>query len=294
MGFDVCCNKRNQPDSAYSLAPPNEREIEVQKYHSTNDSFFDEIETKYNILTYIQLAEYINLLENYSIETATLPFDGKMKLEFSSKDPFLTYIMSVDEFQSFIENKLLKISQIYELSGKNELMINTFKATFREIYNSLEMKLNQHFGEKTNDRITKKTLIPFGTLFSISNVVGKIKLIFDLYKDENENFSKSEDFDLFLLTSFLICSYCMISARRKISATNHNIPEMSKEDLIKCLGVCELKDCQNLVNVFNDTFFDKDSYNWMEFKEKFENKEKGFQWILSSRGIRKKLEENNV
>ena len=112
MGFDVCCNKRNQPDSAYSLAPPNEREIAVQKYHSTNDSFFDEIETKYNILTYIQLAEYINLLENYSIETATLPFDGKMKLEFSSKDPFLTYIMSVDEFQSFIENKLLKISQI--------------------------------------------------------------------------------------------------------------------------------------------------------------------------------------
>ena len=294
MGFDVCCNKRNQPDSAYSLAPPNEREIAVQKYHSTNDSFFDEIETKYNILTYIQLAEYVNLLENYSIETATLPFDGKMKLEFSSKDPFLTYIMSVDEFQSFIENKLLKISQIYELSGKNEVMINTFKAAFREIYNSLEMKLNQHFGEKTNDRITKKTLIPFGTLFSISNVVGKIKLIFDLFKDENENFSKSEDFDLFLLTSFLICSYCMISARRKISATNHNIPEMSKEDLIKCLGVCELKDCQNLVNVFNDTFFDKDSYNWMEFKEKFENKEKGFQWILSSRGIRKKLEENNV
>lgn len=294
MGFDVCCNKRNQPDSAYSLAPPNEREIAVQKYHSSNDSFFDEIETKYNILTYIQLAEYINLLENYSLDTATLPFDGKMKLEFSSKDPFLTYIMSVDEFQSFIENKLLKISQIYELSGKNEVMINTFKAAFREIYNSLEMKLSQHFGEKTNDRITKKTLIPFGILFSISNVVGKIKLIFDLYKDENENFVKSDDFDLFLLTSFLICSYCMISARRKISSTNHNIPEMSKEDLIKCLGVCELKDCQNLVKVFNDTFFDKDSYTWMEFKEKFENKEKGFQWILSSRGIRKKLEENNV
>lgn len=41
-------------------------------------------------------------------------------------------------------------------------------------------------------------------------------------------------------------------------------------------------------------FFDKDSFTWIEFKEKFENKEKGFQWILSSRGIRKKLEENNV
>ena len=86
----------------------------------------------------------------------------------------------------------------------------------------------------------------------------------------------------------------MISARRKITTTNPNIPEMSKEDLIKCLGVCELKDCQNLVHVFNNTFFEKESYNWMEFKEKFHNKEKGFQWILTSKGIRRNLEEHNV
>ena len=294
MGIDVCCNKRRSSDSIHSLAPSNEREISVQKYHSTNDSFFDDIETKYNILTYVQLIEYINLLDNYTLDTATIPFEGELKTNFSSKDSFLNYIMSVDEFQSFIENKLLKITEIYELSGKNELMVSTFKAAFREIYSSLELKLNQHYGEKTNDRITKKTLVPLGVIFCISNVVGKLKLIFDLYKDENDNFVKSSDFNDYLLTSFLICSYCMISARRKISSTNHNIPEMTKEELIKCLGVCELKDCQNLVNVFNNTFFNKDSFNWIEFKEKFENKDKGFQWILSSRGIRKKLEENNI
>ena len=294
MGIDVCCNKRRSSDSIHSLAPSNEREISVQKYHSANDSFFDDIETKYNILTYVQLIEYINLLDNYTLDTATIPFEGELKTNFSSKDSFLNYIMSVDEFQSFIENKLLKITEIYELSGKNELMVSTFKAAFREIYSSLELKLNQHYGEKTNDRITKKTLVPLGVIFCISNVVGKLKLIFDLYKDENDNFVKSSDFNDYLLTSFLICSYCMISARRKISSTNHNIPEMTKEELIKCLGVCELKDCQNLVNVFNNTFFNKDSFNWIEFKEKFENKEKGFQWILSPRGIRKKLEENNI
>lgn len=289
----ICCNKKSN-DSGLGFAPSNEREITVQKYHSSNDSFFDDIETKYNILSYIQLIEYINLLENYSLDTATLPFEGEMKTQFSSKDNFLLYVMSVDEFQSFIENKIMKISEIYELSGKNDLMVSTFKAAFREIYSSLEMKLNQHYNEKVTDRITKKTLIPLGILFCISNVVGKIKLIFDLYKNDDEQFVKSNDFNDYLIASFLISSYCMISARRKISSTNQNIPEMSKEDLIKCLGVCELKDCQNLVNVFNNSFFEKDSYNWIEFKEKFENKEKGFQWILSSRGIRKKLEENNV
>ena len=179
MGIEVCCNKRRSTDSVHSLASSNEREISVQKFHSTNDSFFNDIETKYNILTYVQLIEYINLLENYTLDTATIPFDGEMKTNFSSKDSFLNYIMSVDEFQSFIENKLLKITEIYELSGKNELMVSTFKAAFREIYNSLELKLNQHYGEKTNDRISKKSLIPLGVLFSISNVVGKIKLIFE-------------------------------------------------------------------------------------------------------------------
>ena len=290
----ACCNKRSSLSSSKSMAPSNEREISVQKYTSSNDSFFDEIENKYNILTYIQLVEYINLLEFYNLENATLDFKGEMKTEFSSKDTFLSYVMSVDEFQSFIENKLLKLTEIYELSGKNEQMITIFKTVFREIYSSLELKLNQHYGVKTNDRITKKTLIPLGILFSISNVVGKIKLIFDIFKNDDGVFTKSSEFDDYLLSSFLICSYCMISARRKISATAPNIPEMSKEDLIKCLGVCELKDCQHLINVFNDSFFDKDSFTWIEFKEKFENKEKGFQWILSSRGIRKKLEENNV
>lgn len=297
MGLDVCCAKKTQQDSAYSLSPPNEEKIDVQTFSSTNDSYFNEIETKYNVLTYIQLAEYVNLLAHYSLEKATLDFDqSKMKLEFSSKDEFLTYIMSVDEFQSFIENQLLKVSQIYELSGKNELMISTFKAAFRELYSSLDLKLNQHFGEKTNDRITKKTLIPFGILFSISDVLGKVKLIFDLFKDDDGNFKKSEDFDNYLLASFLISSYCMVSARRKVCSTNHNIQEMTKEDLIKCLAVSELKDSENLVKVFNDAFFDKDSFTWSEFRDKFDGKKSDntFQWLLSSRGIRKHLEENNV
>ncbi len=69
---------------------------------------------------------------------------------------------------------------------------------------------------------------------------------------------------------------------------------MSNSDMIKCLKVSELKDSQNLVKVFNETFFDKEELSWNEFKDKFEDKENGFQWILSPKGIRKKLEEHNV
>ena len=292
----LCCNKRKSDNIlGESYAPSSEKEISAQKYISKSDQFFSEIETKYNILSYVQLVEYMNLLEDYSLETASVTFEGKMRTDFSSKDPFLTYVMSYDEFHSFLENKILKLTEINELSEKNEIMVNTFFAVFKEIYTSLEVKLKQHYNENSNDRITKKTLIPFGILFTMSNVVGKIKLLFDLFKNEEGRFAKSDDFDDYLLCSFLICSYCMISARRKITATNPNIPEMSKDELIRCLNVCELKDSENLVEVFNNTFFEKkDSYSWIDFKDKFLDKENGFQWILTARGIRKMLEAHNV
>ena len=295
MGFDICCNKRPLPNAIKTLSPPNEKEIPPQKYSSSNDEYLDEIETKYNVLTYIQLIDYINLLEYYTAETATVDFPGKLKTEFSGKDAFLSQTISIDEFQSFIENKLYKINEIYELSGRNELMMSTFKDAFREIYSGLSLKLKQHFNNNQNDYIiTKKVLIPLGTIFCISNVLGKIKLIFDLFKNDQNKFVKSDELNLYLISSFLICSYCMIGARNKISKTNPNISKMSKQDLIKCLTTSELKDSQNLLKVFNESFFDKEELNWEEFKDKFDKKENGFQWILSSKGIRKKLEENNV
>ena len=295
MGLDICCDKRPSPNSTYSLSPSNEKEILPQKYTSPNDEYFNEIESKYNVLTYIQLIDYINLLENFSLETATIQPTERIKTQFSGKDEFLSQTISVDEFQSFIENKLYKINEIYELSGRNELMMNTFKAAFREIYTSLELKLSQHLNNSGNDFfITKKMLIPLGTIFCICNVLGKIKLIFDLFKNEENKFVKSEELNTYLISSFLICSYCMISARNKISNTNPNIAKLTKQDLLKCLRVSELKDSQNLVKVFNESFFDKEELTWEEFKEKFDKKEDGFQWILSPKGIRKKLEENDV
>ena len=293
MGFDFCCEKRTVNNSIQSFAPSNEQEIPPHKFISTNDSYFEEIESKYNVLTYINLIDYINLLENYTIETATLPFSGNIKTEYSGKDAFLSKQMSVDEFQSFIENKLYKIKEIEELSSKNESMMNTFKATAREIYEALELKLGQHLGN-TSSTMTKKNLIPFGVIFCISNIVGKIKLIFDLFKNESNKFAKSEELNNYLICSFLTCSYCMISARKNINKVNPEISKMTKDDLIKCLRVSELKDSQNLLKVFNETFFDKDELIWEEFKEKFNKSDGGFQWLFSSKGIRKKLEEHNV
>jgi hypothetical protein len=292
MGFDLCCQKKLSKKELYSFAPTREKEILRIKYKSNYDFLFEELEHKYNILGHIQLIDYVNLLNNYEPETATLNLTGVMKKDYSHHDYSLSYVMTVDIFQNFIENKLYKTSEIIQLSEKKELMLSTFTEVCREIFNSLELKLNQHYEEKRNDRITKKILISLGVLYCKSDVIGKIKLIYDLFKNDKDKFVKSEDFEKYLISSFLICSYCMLSVRKKIIRANKKIPEMKEEDFINCLKVCQLKISQNLLKIFNENFFEKDEFNWNEFKNKFNQKENGFQWILSPKGIRKMLEEN--
>ena len=292
MGLDLCCQKKLSKKELYSFAPTREKEIFRIKYKSNYDFLFEELEHKYNILGHIQLIDYVNLLNNYEPETATLNLTGVMKKDYSHHDYSLSYVMTVDIFQNFIENKLYKTSEIIQLSEKKELMLSTFTEVCREIFNSLELKLNQHYEEKRNDRITKKILISLGVLYCKSDVIGKIKLIYDLFKNDKDKFVKSEDFEKYLISSFLICSYCMLSVRKKIIRANKKIPEMKEEDFINCLKVCQLKISQNLLKIFNENFFDKDEFDWNEFKSKFNQKENGFQWILSPKGIRKMLEEN--
>lgn len=292
MGFDLCCQKKLSKKELYSFAPTREKEILRIKYKSNYDFLFEELEHKYNILGHIQLIDYVNLLNNYEPETATLNLTGVMKKDYSHHDYSLSYVMTVDIFQNFIENKLYKTSEIIQLSEKKELMLSTFTEVCREIFNSLELKLNQHYEEKRNDRITKKILISLGVLYCKSDVIGKIKLIYDLFKNDKDKFVKSEDFEKYLISSFLICSYCMLSVRKKIIRANKKIPEMKEEDFINCLKVCQLKISQNLLKIFNENFFDNDEFDWNEFKSKFNQKENGFQWILSPKGIRKMLEEN--
>ena len=209
-------------------------------------------------------------------------------------DEFFQKEMSVEEFQSFIENKIFNVDEIYDLLGSNEKSASIFKQMCIEIYKALELKLRQHYKNEEAIVIKKKNLIPIGLLFCDSKNIEKIKLFFDIFKNEDDAFIKSEELDNFMLSVFLVASYCLISARNKIGKNSEGLEKLSQEDLVKMINFAELKDCQNLLKVFNEEFFDKESFTWTEFKAKFEDAENGFGWIFTSKGIRRKLEEHNV
>jgi len=73
----LCCCYGKNADALLSYGS-EEREIEFNKYSSSNDNSLKIIEEKYNILNYIYLLEFINYLENFSIDTATVPFNSKV------------------------------------------------------------------------------------------------------------------------------------------------------------------------------------------------------------------------
>ena len=292
MGCKLCRKKGYQK---VNYLAPEEKEIKFKDYSSPNDQPLIIIESKHNFLNFVQLVEYINLLDQFTIETSTVSSERKFKTKFSGKDEFLSKEISLEEFQSFIENKIFTLEELYEITGNNEQSASIFKQICIEIYKALELKLKQHYNYKESPIIIKKkNLLALGMLFCASNNVEKIKLLFDIFKNENEEISKSEELDDFLLSIFLIGSYCLINARKRVGDSNEGMEKLSKEDLLKLINVAELKDCENLLKIFNENFFTKESFNWEEFKEKFEDIENGFGWIFSSKGIRRKLEEHNV
>ena len=296
MGSDCgVCYQKHFPDKLKSFAPKDEKEIKAIEYNSKNDSILSLIESKYNYLCEIQLSDYINILENFNLSNATLPYDKKQaKTIFSIND--FNEPMERSYFQSFIENKLIKLEELSANQNKEKEEVNYLKKNnLLELHASLNIKLKQYkniedeSGTK-KDIIHKKHLIPLGVLFTYSDVLGKVKFIFDLFK-ENDRFQNSNDFEDYLISSFFLSSYCLVSSGSKLLRKNGEEFSKFKLDFIKdMVNAYSLDNCKTLLKEFIDSFFPKENpFDWEEFKQKFEGKE-GFQWILSSKGIRSKLE----
>ena len=223
-----CCGSKG--GEAFNALAPDEKEIDFKYYKSINDKYVLKLETNQNVFTFITLIEFINMLENFSPETATLPFEEPLKSKFSSKDEFLYKNMSIDEFQSFIENKIMKSKDVYEIIGKEQDLKEISLDGMREVYNSLVKKLNQHYKENNPNRILRRNILGMGILYCLSSNIGKIKILFDIFSSDDK-FTKSEELDDFLLTLFILSSYAIIAARIKVAKSSNKFKPLSNDEL---------------------------------------------------------------
>ena len=289
MGINCC--KETQKEDPNVLAK-GEQEIDFADYTSSNDKLVQKVEKNFNLLTHLQLYYYLNHLDTFSIETATLKMDpNKFKTEFSSKGEF-EKLITVDEFQSFLENRILKEKELYTMAGEDESLSSTFKDILLGVYNDLSMKVGQYRGEN-KPTLKKIHLIPMALLFCISTNIAKVKLFFDLFAEEGK-LKQSKELDEFVISLFITASFCMVSSRIKLGKRNQKIGPVETDEAKKAVQCSELKDNQEVLKVFKETFFKKNELTFDEVKALFENKKEGFGWMFNSKGVRHMLEKHNI
>ena len=249
------CNKRKK--LALNDDIDVETEIKIKKYKSSFDKEFSKLESIYNYLTFITFKDFVFVLNKFSLENAVNEEDYNNKeLNF---DKILIDNISIDEFQSFIENKIFKHPVvIYKL---NEISNTICKDNLLEIYKSLNKKLIQFDKENNTNNLEKN----------------------------------SNEFNDFILTLCLIPAYCTIYSRNKLGNYTKELGQIQTDLLKQILEKSELKDSVNLYKIIINKIFENkkeiDIYKW---KNLFENKENGIGFILNPKGIRNMIELNNV
>ena len=287
------CSKQSQ---SITSPLPSEKEVSICSYKSNADDTLKLQENKFNYLNKINFADFLYSLANYSNENATVEFKyDDVNIDFKITSPTFSDDFGVDVFQSFIENRILKHDNIYNAKIE-ESLIGIFKDNLIQNVTALNLKLKQsHTDDPNFTGVKKSNIIPYGLLYCVGANTVKIKAIFNLFGD-NGIIKKSVAFDEFLLSLFLIASYCSISARNKLGKYD-TFDQISKENLKELLNTAELKDCQNLVTVTNKLIFGEDlslRLTYEQFKEKFKGQENAISFLLSPSGVRSLLEKNNV
>ena len=287
------CSKQSQ---SITSPLPSEKEVSICSYKSNADDTLKLQENKFNYLNKINFADFLYSLANYSNENATVEFKyDDVNIDFKITSPTFSDDFGVDVFQSFIENRILKHDNIYNAKIE-ESLIGIFKDNLIQNVTALNLKLKQsHTDDPNFTGVKKSNIIPYGLLYCVGANTVKIRAIFNLFGD-NGIIKKSVAFDEFLLSLFLIASYCSISARNKLGKYD-TFGQISKENLKELLNTAELKDCQNLVTVTNKLIFGEDlsvSLTYEQFKEKFKGQENAISFLLSPSGVRSLLEKNNV
>ena len=74
-----------------------------------------------------------------------------------------------------------------------------------------------------NFTMRKINLLPLGVLYAKSDVVGKVKFIFDVFSVENKLSKKSENFQTYILGSFFLSSYVIVYCGKDLSKRKKKI-----------------------------------------------------------------------
>ena len=275
------CYEKYYSDTLISYAN-GEKQIKEKTYNSPHDDLFSFIEFEYNYISKFQLIEFVNYLAYYKDDNATI--DKKIDLKFSFLPGSFDDIISAERLNNLIENSKRKFPDL-KIDKPDEDM-QLFKIVSNAMYKGVQLR----FIKKNKDfKMKKINLLPLGVLYAKSDVGGKVKFIFDVFSEDKKISKESKNFQDYILGSFFFSSFAIVNSGNDLyKKSKLQKEEFLKDNIRKLVEIYNAENCETLLDEFNESFFTVDSLDWQAFREKFEM-ENGFQWILSPKGIRAKL-----
>lgn len=275
------CYEKYYSDTLISFAK-TEKQIKEITYNSPHDDLFSFIEFEYNYISKFQLIEFVNYLAYYKDDNATI--DKKIDLKFSFLPGSFDDIISAEQLNNLIENSKRKFPDL-KIDKPDEDM-QLFKIVSNAMYKGVQLR----FIKKNKDfKMKKINLLPLGVLYAKSDVGGKVKFIFDVFSEDKKISKESKNFQDYILGSFFFSSFAIVNSGHDLyKKSKLQKEEFLKDNIRKLVEIYNAENCETLLDEFNESFFTVDSLDWQAFREKFEM-ENGFQWILSPKGIRAKL-----
>ena len=161
--------------------------------------------------------------------TATINYDSKKPIDIFHKSKFYSTNFDEEQFQSFIETKIFKCDALYEVLGKDETISTIFRDKFLEIYRGVQQILRKYLKDKTFV-LKKYHILAIGLIYCGGRNREKINFLFDCFKKDDGKLINSDEFKEFIKTVFLIPSYGLVAARRKLRKKYENIGELPWTD----------------------------------------------------------------
>ena len=288
------CNKIKKKE----LHEEKEKDITFENHKSSLDFIFRKLERDYNLLKYFQLHEYVLLLTYFHVEPKADPFKkhGEVEKKENKQE------MSAEEFNIFLENKILKNYLLASLMNDKEEEILLFKAYAKLLFESLIESEKDHWRIKNPNMKLKKGhiksvkklyVISMGLLFCSSSNIAKVEMLYSLFSNENNQFERSEEFENFLFYLFITPSTCSFRALKGVAERYpKKLEEISAADYTQKSDALEISDIIRLKDIFLRNFFKgAGTVSKKDYEEKFRSE--NFGWIFNPNGIRLFLENNN-
>lgn len=259
-------------------------EITVKKYSSKYDKEFSKFESEFNFFKFLDIKDFQQLLYNFTCTE-------QERIEKRNKE--YNFEVSETMFSVFVNKKIINHFLINPHIANDEKKINIAKAFLNNVFTILRKSTAQYNklnGKKTENKTIKKlSLLSYGFVFCKEDHFNKIQFLFYLLSDEEEMLKFSDDLVEFLFFVFLIASNVLIFS---IYTLGKEFEEFAIEDeyFAEIYNACELKDAKFLANkVIEGLFKEKNQLDFDDFYKIIILED----WLFTTQGIRKKLEDNN-